>query len=214
MSEAQEFKDGSFSWFKAQCLSDRPTKTQSGVNISVGDTCNFGPFGNSDIFITELKKSIASTISGLFFWGRPTAVVFMVIAVVVNSIKSMAGWLFSHVSKEVFKFRPFGTNGNPSSSVIWVLRMNSFIAPRKHVAPCKPRWGFGHSVFKTILCFSRPSSIYGGNTSTRLSVAAFQMGCRCITRAATIAATFPYCISVIINADTAYSGKFAKRLTC
>ena len=61
------------------------------------------PFGNAHAFSVKCKDYIAAIISILFGVCSPTTVVFSIVAIIVDSVKSCVFWFDSHVRKEVFK---------------------------------------------------------------------------------------------------------------
>ena len=79
-----------------------------------------------------------STIQTLFASGRPFVILWWITFVVVTPFKRVFGRRFkTHVFSEVFEMKPPFTNFDPSSTIVFVIRVVRICATRKHVRPCR-----------------------------------------------------------------------------
>ena len=80
------------------------------------------------------------TVDVLVCLSRPAAVVLAVWAIVINTIKSVPFWAFSHVLRKLPKIKPRGIYGYPATTIKTVFMIIWIIAPRLHGSPCGVQW--------------------------------------------------------------------------
>ena len=107
----------------------------------------FSPFGKTQSFAVIGNKNVFGCVARLLSHGRPSAVFFVVVAVIVNAIKcACRGWPKPHIGNEVRKLLPsfadFDTAPRPSC----MLRVVGLAATNKHAGPYFIFWRIGHSV--------------------------------------------------------------------
>lgn len=94
------------------------------------------PLFESQFFIIILIEQCCSSIADLGFHVSPSAISWLVVAVVINAINSCSYWSFSHIHKEVFKNTPSFANLNPPISVVNIIFIRWIVASLSHCNPC------------------------------------------------------------------------------
>lgn len=96
-----------FQWL-CQSVFNGPLKAVDSMENSIhADSANFSPFSKALCLTIECYKTIAACISGLLLSGRPDAVRWLVIPVVVLSLQCVdLAWPHSHIGKKVAEIHP------------------------------------------------------------------------------------------------------------
>ena len=103
----------------------------------------------------------ATSVFSLFLTGCPTAISWLVVSVVVDSIYRFTGWPASHIGVEIFETSPTYANLDAAPSVVLVLGVVWVAATIFH--------GFPSFVFR----------------SANTSVSAFAISTQCVSQAST-----------------------------
>lgn len=82
----------------------------------------------------NFNKSI-SFIVGLLCYASPSAIARLIVAVVVDPVKSGAFWSIAHILNKLDKIAPSFTNAYASCTVIFKLVTVWIVAPRPHAGP-------------------------------------------------------------------------------
>lgn len=69
-------------------------------------------------FLLLLATSARTFIFSLFAPRGPSAIPWLIVALVIDSIKGQSWWKFAHIPEKVFKFHPPLTNSNTPSTVV------------------------------------------------------------------------------------------------
>ena len=94
------------------------------------------PFGYSHAFPSEFKVNASALIATLIGTSCPTAITWRVVAVIVGTLKSKAGWSFAHVREKISEgLQPPLANKDSARSVVLVLLRAHVIAPLFHILP-------------------------------------------------------------------------------
>ena len=121
-------------WFR-YCISYSPPKFQSFV-----DHCSF----NANFFCpTEhphcppvVSEEKPSSIPSLLACGRPLTVARAIVLIVINSINGHARWSLPHICNKISdRVAPSFTNGNPATSVSFIIFCPWLITPSHHICP-------------------------------------------------------------------------------
>lgn len=120
---------------RGQCLSNGPAVAKAGHDRSSVYSCFYRPIRDAKDASVVRKKGAGSRVAKLFALGGPAAVVWLVIAVIVNSIQRGVSWAFAHVREEVFKQMPAFTYGNSSSAVMFKSAVVGVGASVPHLQP-------------------------------------------------------------------------------
>lgn len=94
------------------------------------------------------QSHIPSRVQALFFWGCPSAVARLVVAVVVDSVNAVVlRWTRTHVGEKLRKRElPGGAYSNPSPAVVSVTDAARGITAFNHLVPDCMFWVVRHSV--------------------------------------------------------------------
>ena len=118
------------------CLYKRPIQAQPTTHQTFIHAEKSAPLLNALGLSFVCKGSIVAFVVGLLFSRSPSTIARLVIPVIVNTIKRMVGWSYSHVSQEVDKEIPSVANGNSSSTISSVKPRLRIGATLFHAHPC------------------------------------------------------------------------------
>lgn len=95
------------------------------------------PFRQSFGFTTECQVVVRAFISGLLFWRGPSAILWRVIAIVVDPInRVLLGWLRPHVlQKRLERVAPASAYGDASSAITRIRLTRDLITTFKDTKP-------------------------------------------------------------------------------
>ena len=150
-----------------------------------------------------MRKS-DTAVSLLLFVSGPAAIFRRVVAVVIYAVKSFVFGAFTHIRKEIAKVFPSSTNAYAASTVVpkvFVLWISSTL---KHCMPT--------DVCAASLSYWRMAVFKSPKASARSRPSRSEFctdGSFCL---ATVATTFPYCISSVRPASGNYH-QFAEAFT-
>lgn len=127
---------GMHKWSR-ESLFNRPTRCKSKTQSPLGYPYPFCPVFQTHGFIIKCKQSSLSSIVLLLFSSAPLAIIWFVVAVVVNPVKRVfATWLWPHVRQEVKKrLSPFCAYSYASSAVPMVSTGVRIVAACFHHFP-------------------------------------------------------------------------------
>ncbi len=131
-----------------QCFLHRPTMLQSLPKCLVTNTYPFGPFAYAQCLAAKLQQAIRASITSLLFAGDPSAVRWLVIPAVVDSVKFML-WrgARTHVGVECNeRIPPPFADRDPSAAIEAKCLMVRVGATFQHPAPNPELGGLPHSV--------------------------------------------------------------------
>ena len=135
--------------------------------------CSFGSINNSVVFKTIFLSNIAnkvlniinryffsnSAISLLFFTTRPFAILWSVIAIIINSVYGITLRSIAHIGNKLIKIvYPLVANFNTSATVIWVMFIVKVIASCLHALP---------NLVKRVWIFKRHNNLLYGDYSIK-----------------------------------------------
>jgi hypothetical protein len=89
---------------------------------------------------------IRGSVSSLSIDISPSAIVWAVVLVSIDTIKRHSFGPLAHIGKKVFKYLPSVTDFNSSCSVSIKSLVFGIITSTAHVLPRNPRWRQGHSM--------------------------------------------------------------------
>lgn len=124
-----------FPWRRGKSPFDAPAITKSFAYGAVLDTCLRGPLGNVHGLSGEAQDCVAPPIVILDGDVRPSAIFWMVISVVVDSIKRHTIRALAHVTKEVLEEHPALTDGNTPTTVVRIVPVRRIKAAFFHCCP-------------------------------------------------------------------------------
>lgn len=118
------------------CRSKRPSAHEALTHGAVANASTLGPFGNREREAVMGQPNGRSPIARLSVLVCPSAIVWAVGTVVVDSIyRMLAGWLRPHVSKERIERMPPFADGNASAAVVRVLAVVGIPTTLLHAVP-------------------------------------------------------------------------------
>lgn len=126
-------------------LSNRPFRTpprvKSGVYGILANPGNFFGLCNSNHFAINRNKYIGALVAILELARHPLAILLAVWSVIVDAVYCVAFRAIAHVAEKSLKgIAPFLADGNPSASVVWIVRALRLVASAAHISP-KPVFG-------------------------------------------------------------------------
>ena len=122
------------------------------VDSVVVNTCDFRPLSDSFTHTFKLNKMVCSSISGLLFFRRPSAVLRRIIKVIVNSIERvMAAGAIAHIGYKLAKALPLSAYSYASASISVVVVIFRVAASGFHGGPCS-----------ILACFAKHMRGYNG----------------------------------------------------
>jgi hypothetical protein len=99
-------------------------------------TSHFRVIGDASGDSANRKNYVGSFVSQLLFARSPTAILWIIIAVIILSVQGMTFGAFSHISQEVFKgFQPSWTDLYSASAVVVIAFLIWIAAATFHVRP-------------------------------------------------------------------------------
>lgn len=107
------------------------------VQLAIRRAFFFSDLSEIDVPPFVFDKSAKSSVSGLLFVGRPSAVFFAVGLEIINAIKRViARWARSHVPEKLSKIAaPFFAYGRTDGTVPRIADILFVVAPPSHMAP-------------------------------------------------------------------------------
>ena len=97
--------------------------------------CHSAQFSERQSLAAILEKDISNAIIGLLTASCPSAVVWFVIAGVLDAFKRFSFWALAHVHKEIAKITPARTDRNSSPLVMFICRVRWLRAARRTSVP-------------------------------------------------------------------------------
>ena len=132
-----------------QCVGDRPAPLKTFTNGRTLDACDFRPFYHRHTFSSQRKDATGSSISSLFFSGRPPAILGRVAFRVVDAIQRVfQTWAWAHVFQKCLNgILPLWAHRNAATSVPAIARIVGIITTLEHASPTSIFWASRHSMF-------------------------------------------------------------------
>ncbi len=118
-----------------QCLAQIPTHFEARDHILLPYAVNLGPFTYGATDAIKVNDVVRAFIARLFPACRPAAIAWLVMTVIVNSIKGHAFWWMSHIRKKILEREPSFADRNPARAIVFVLQFFLVKAPTPHVHP-------------------------------------------------------------------------------
>ncbi len=125
----------------------RPSPKESFLENMKSNSQMLRPFNQYFGFTIPRNNLVGSPISSLFFPGRPTAITWFVITIVVNALNGFFRGLVSHISKKVFNFVPSKTHGYTTTPIPVIGHIARIVTPFYHIFPCAIDRFCGQSTF-------------------------------------------------------------------
>lgn len=144
------------------------------------------PFRDIHRLPFECQADVATSIVGLSLTSSPFAVIRLVVAIVVTTLKRLLSRTLAHVGKEVFKLLPSRADHDAASSIVSKLRAAWIRAARNHALPNDMGLRAAPS-----MSARAPSGLFCLQASARLSVAASKRAGKDAFRHSAIATTQP-----------------------
>ncbi len=134
-----------------QHISDRPTSPQAPVNDRALYTCEFRPFCHRHGLSVERENVVVFSVSRLFPYGCPTAILGRIACVIVDAIhRVLRGWTFAHVLEERLKgILPLRAHRNAAPTVSTIGNVLRIVAPLDNLLPSVVLRTVAHSVFES-----------------------------------------------------------------
>lgn len=138
------------------------------------DPGNSGPLAQGKCSVVMRKPSIISRVVGLGFWCRPSAVLWCVVAIVVDAVETVTGRrLRSHVLDEVLeRSLPSLADFDSAPPIAVVVRAFLVGAPVDHAVPADVFRGSVQAMFCELLSgfiFLEASTAFGPSLPETLS---------------------------------------------
>ena len=144
-------------------MSDRPAAQKAIMNSKPRNFCFPRPLCNRLGFVLVRQESISATlIIILNLARRPTAILWSVWAIIINSVQGFANVRMSHVFIKILKTLPSHAESYPSTAIVRVPTIMRIIAALFHISPNSINSSFVHSV---------PCRGFNSGASTTLTVA-------------------------------------------
>lgn len=150
-------------------LLNAPSSLKSASDYVNGNINSGGPICNAQSFRFVCEFYILASVSVLLMPRFPSAIAFLVVAVVVySSDGSAVEWLRSHVFKKRFERFPAIANFDSSVAVVFAMLAVGVSATIQYTCPYLIFSGVRHSVFSALAlfasrCFSLPKAFAGGD---------------------------------------------------
>jgi hypothetical protein len=112
-------------WWKRESIFWYPSVIHSTKQSIEGDLILLSPFGHGFSFAERCNKTITSSVPLLFFSSSPSYVIWLIVTVIVNSIKRVQGrWRLSDITNKIHKiFQPRRTDGDTPSAIPIIFRL-------------------------------------------------------------------------------------------
>ena len=131
-----------FSSFGGRLLSNRPfcipPRFYTSLNSLELKAKFFNPIYKWFCFAKSSYKSISPSIPVLLGLTRPSAILWGVVPIIVDSVKRTSFWSFSHICDKVcepINSVPSFTNAYPPTAIVFELAESRVIAPMPHLCP-------------------------------------------------------------------------------
>lgn len=130
----------SISWSRKRQF-ERPVQFETPMNRPSINADFLGPIGNAKSLSVEGehidRADHASAIQGLFSRRSPSAILWSVVAIIVNTLKAHVSGRLAHIGEEVGKFFPSFADLNSSTAVVTVIGSRGVGAASDHVTPAR-----------------------------------------------------------------------------
>lgn len=115
---------------------DRPASPQPLPDHARADSCAAGPLGNRQRFTPKLKQGILAHVVGLLLVVGPSAVVWAIAQIVIDSVNAASRWARTHIVEEMLeRLPPSLTYGDAASPVVLIDDASGVVTSPLHVAP-------------------------------------------------------------------------------
>jgi len=121
-------------WNK-ECGFQIPACFKSAKNTRSRNIKMFTQFDKASGYSPHRENAVISFIPCLLLIRLPSAVLWAIVAVVVDSSNRFIYWAFAHIVKKIFKFGPSLTNRYSSSSISFKCRVGRIFASSFHSRP-------------------------------------------------------------------------------
>ena len=191
-----------------KCSLDRPAFAESLQQCHLENAPLFSPRGHRPCHPIEGQHSIVAAITSLLFTGGPSAVSWLIVAVVVDAIKTvLQRWPWPHVRQKVFELSPAFARDNATSPVTRVRMVAYGKTAPKHGLPRSVLWRPAHAV----RCATGDGAI-SGVASTGNSAPGAKFRSRHDTSCATHALTMPHGSMLFVFPGIAHDGQASEYL--
>ena len=155
----------------------------------------FGEGGSRHHLAVNFDKPVVTLISSLLNSGGPSAVLWRIGAIVINSVQGATREPRSHVSQECLEaIFPTGADGNSTATVSGIAAMVRIQAPLPHPTPRFVLWRPVHSMGATQAAGDR----LGAETATTSRAASSQVGASGIGKLPAVATTSPFLVAILV----------------
>ena len=114
----------------------RPSAPKSLINSARLESKHFSSFHDAHSSSIKIMNRVSAFVTLLLAPCNPFAVFGAIVAVIINSLKRVSSWAFSHIFQKVFKaIQPPFTYGNSSAAIVRVFFSMDSIAPSFHFNP-------------------------------------------------------------------------------
>ncbi len=139
-------------WY-GQSAFNSPAVLQSTGNCLIRQSSSTRPLGDAQRFTTMSQETIAASIAHLLTMGCPYAILRIISARIISSLKAMPrSWSRAHICEEILEaVDPFLAHRDAAATVVLKRRMVWIGAPNDHAAPHVVFRRFIHAVTEQAL---------------------------------------------------------------
>lgn len=105
------------------------------VSIRVFHPVKLRPLLERLCYSVNFYVDVVSTVAALLFHCRPSAILFAVAKVIIDSVNSHAFRAFAHVFEKARELNPFITDRYPTAAIVGIEAIFGIKTPRFHVRP-------------------------------------------------------------------------------
>lgn len=116
--------------------SDRPAGMEALRNQALVNPQNLSPLRNGQRLPGMRQPHACAAIVSLSSAGGPYAIIRLIVAIIIESLKRMSCWRLAHVSEEVFELSPSGAYVDTSAAIAIKAICGRVAASFFHVQPC------------------------------------------------------------------------------
>lgn len=113
-----------------------PATGKSGEDGGIWHPTTFNPFSKAFGYAIYTKKSSSFLVPILLFSRYPSAIIFIIPFIIINSVYRKTFCRVSHISYKVFQSMPLFAYKDSSSAISTIRRMLFIFASTYHRSPC------------------------------------------------------------------------------
>lgn len=121
---------------RSQGFANRPSALEPRLYHGMTEPGSPSPFGERKSNPSVANSPVGSRVAILFRFGSPSAILWAVRAVIVDSLDRVSRrWLSSHICKKALEGFPARTYGDAAASIIFISWVRDPKAARQHIRP-------------------------------------------------------------------------------